>query len=156
MKQLIPILSLTAAVLWTIGAVSHGATESAANVVATGETGSVESLETHMDRIGTTFRTIRRAARDAGQYAECAELTALMLADARASLGFEPSWKGEQPEAQQEGFVAAYREEMQVFISQLEKLEEAFRAGDGAKVDALIGEIREHQKASHERFKKPD
>ena len=150
MKSALNVMLLASALLLPVSSLSWGAAEGPAAEPA------VESLQSHMDRIGTTFRTIRRAARDASQFAECAELTALMLADARASLGFEPSWKGEQPAAEQDSFVAAYRKEMQVLISQLEKLEEAFRAGDSAAIETLIGEIREHQKASHDRFKKPD
>lgn len=116
----------------------------------------MSELGSRMDQIGTTFRALRRAASDPSRQAECADLAALMLREARASLRLEPSWKESQPKEQQAAFLAEYRKEMEVMIGLLESLEKAFRAGEGAQAQEIIARLRDHQKESHRRFKAPD
>jgi soluble cytochrome b562 len=113
-------------------------------------------LESHMDLIGTTFRALRRAASDPSRHAECADLAAVMVREARASVELQPAWKDAQPREQQAAFVEEYRKEMQVMIGLLEAMEKAFREGEGARAQEIIARLRDHQKEGHRRFKAPD
>jgi soluble cytochrome b562 len=142
--------ALLSGVLLALAAVPSQAADGAATQP------EVSKLGSRMDLIGTTFRALRRAASDPARSAECADLAAVMLREARASLELEPAWKTSQPDERQSAFVEEYRKEMQVMIGLLEALEKAFRAGDGAEAQAIIGRLRDHQKESHRRFKAPD
>ena len=113
-------------------------------------------LGEQMETVSKSFRSLRRQARDPAKNAASAALAAKMHKAAVAALEHEPAWKVDQPKAEQADFVKNYKKEMKVFIGMLADLEKAFVAGDNEKAQAIIGDLRDHQKSSHKSFKAPD
>ena len=113
-------------------------------------------LGDQMETISKSFRSLRRQAKDPAKNAASAALAGKMLNATKTALEFEPAWKSEQPKDEQADFVAGFKKEMKVFVGLLTDLEKAFKDGDNATAEAIIGKMRDHQKKSHKSFKAPD
>lgn len=113
-------------------------------------------IEEEMETISKSFRTIRRQAKDPSKNAESAELAGKMLAAAKEAINHEPVWTQDQPASEQADFVKGFKKEMEKFIGMLVDLEKAFKSGDNAAAEKIIGDLRQHQKDSHKTYKKPD
>ncbi|MBC9868358.1 MAG: hypothetical protein F7B06_07985 [Opitutae bacterium] len=113
-------------------------------------------LSGHMEEISKVFRRLRRQIRDTSKNADSAALAGQMLEQAKASLELEPAWTGDQPESEQADFVAGFKKNMKEFIGLLEDLQAAFQADDTDKAVAVVAKLRDHQKESHNAYKKPD
>ncbi len=113
-------------------------------------------LSGNMEEISRVFRRLRRQIRDTSKNADSAALAGQMLERAKASLELEPAWTGDQPESEQVDFVAGFKKNMKEFIGLLEDLQAAFQADDTDKAVAVVAKLRDHQKESHNAYKKPD
>ena len=113
-------------------------------------------LGEEMETISKAFRTLRRQAKDPAKNASSAALAGKMLAAAQKALDFEPAWTADQPKDEQADFVAGYKKGMEKMVAALVDLEKAFVAGDNAKAEAIIADLRDAQKKGHKAYKKPD
>jgi len=113
-------------------------------------------LGNHMDKMGGSFRKLKKAVPDAAQNAESLKLVAAMKKEAAAAMKLEPAWKADKPAAEQAKFAADYKAEMKEFNAKLDSLEAALKAGNNAEAAKIVDELGAAQKKGHKQFKKPD
>jgi cytochrome c556 len=109
-----------------------------------------------MEKMGSSFRVIKRQIGDATKNADTLAKLAVLKENAEASLKLEPAMKADKPKGDQGKFVADYQAGMKKFIELCGKLEAALKKGDNAEATKICGAMGDAQKAGHKDFKKPD
>lgn len=107
-----------------------------------------------MDKMGSAFRALRRQAADASKNADSLAKLATIRENAVASMKLTPAKAADLPAAEQAKFVAAYKADMEKFIALTDKLTAAFKAGNNAEAEKLLGEMANAQKAGHKEYQK--
>ena len=113
-------------------------------------------LGEQMETISKAFRSLRRQAKDASKNAESAALAGKMHKAAMEAIKHDPAWTEDQPAGEQAAFVKGFKKQMETFIAALADLEKAFKSGDNAKAEVIIGELRDLQKEGHKAYKAPE
>lgn len=111
-------------------------------------------LGTKMEKIGSAFRGLRRQIGDASKNADSLAKLKTMRENAEASLKLEPALKSTKPADQQKKFVDDFRTEMKKFLELIGKVEAAVKANKNAEAEKLVAAMNDHQKSSHDSFKK--
>ncbi|WP_221031168.1 cytochrome b562 [Actomonas aquatica] len=112
-------------------------------------------LGEQMEVMGDAFRDLRRSVREADRNAESLELLATIREAAVKSLDYEPEYAADIPEAQRADFIKKYHEDMKVFLTVIDDVASALKAGDNAKAEALVGEMRSAQRSGHKAYRRP-
>jgi cytochrome c556 len=109
-----------------------------------------------MEKIGGSFRALRRQITDASKNEDSLAKIATIRQNAEAALKLEPAKKDEIPAADQKKFVADYRAKMKDFIELTTKVEAALKANNNEEAGKLVGAMGDAQKQGHKQFKKDD
>ena len=108
----------------------------------------------HMEKIGGAWRAIKKQVADASANEDTLKRLGVIREHMTAALKLEPALKAEKPEAEQEKFVANFRDAMKTEIAKVEKLEALIKAGKNTEAAALVTEVDQDQKDAHKQFKK--
>lgn len=112
-------------------------------------------LGEQMELIGDAFRDLRRSAGDPERNDESLELLGTMRAAAEKGLAFKPEYTTDKPEGEQAEFVANFKKDMEAFIATIDATAAAIKAGDNAKADELVKEMRSGQRTAHKAYRRP-
>ena len=112
-------------------------------------------LTEQMETMGDAFKAVRRQVSDASANASTLEHLATIRSAAEKGLEFAPAYAAEKPEAERAAFIEAYQKDMHAFIAVVDELSGALKAGDNAKAEELVGQMRDAQRSGHKAYRKP-
>jgi soluble cytochrome b562 len=110
-----------------------------------------------MTAINTAFKAVGRQIEDPTKNASTLEQLATIETNAKAALTLEPEKKAQVPAAAQAKFVADYKAGIQEFLTTVEKMRAAIKAGKNAEAVTILDAMKDLQRESHKEFriKKP-
>lgn len=149
MKSL-PRLFATFAML-IAGSVAYAAAETPA---ATPEKDKEDTeLTKKMDKVNKAYRKLRKQAGDMTKNTESLELVAIMREYAAAAAKLEPFKLTEIPAADRLKMLEGYRAKMKEFLSTIDQLGAALKAGHNDEAAKLVEVLKALQKEGHEEYK---
>ena len=131
-----------------------------ASILSAQEKPAPKEPETELGKLMETnngaWRKLRKQAADPANNAAAIELVATLRTGMNKALTLKPAKVEDVPAADREKFIAAYQAGLKECLSQLDKLEAAFKTNDNAAAQTLIQKLGALQKESHKEFKRPD
>jgi cytochrome c556 len=113
-------------------------------------------IEKAMHQIGKAFRQLRKQVADPALNASSLELAATIKAGATEARKHTPLKTEDVPEAERAVFVVKFREKMGEFISTVDQLEDALKAGKNDEAVRLSKALDDLQKSDHKDFRRPE
>jgi hypothetical protein len=109
-----------------------------------------------MSAMNKAWRTIKKNAADANQNEATLKLLDDMIKAAVTATDMDPVLADEQPEADRQAFIDAFRKAMKATLADLESLRAVLVSGENDKAAALIKKIDDQKKQGHKEFKPKD
>ncbi len=113
-------------------------------------------IEKAMHQIGKAYRQLRKQVADPAQNASSLELAETIKAGATEARKHTPLKAQDLPEADRAAFVEKFREKMGEFITAVDRLEDALRAGENEEAAKLARQLDDLQKTDHKDFRRPE
>jgi len=112
------------------------------------------ALEDNMEEINAAYRRLGRQVKDPAKNADSLKRIAIIREHAMSALKLEPVKKTDLPAAEQAKFVADYHGQMEMFIVQVGKLEDALKAGKNADAVEVLKALKQAQADGHKEFRR--
>jgi soluble cytochrome b562 len=107
-----------------------------------------------MSEISKAFKKLRNQVSDTAKNEESLMLVASIRENTFASLSLVPEKTADLPEAEQAKFKADFTNKMQSLLTDVDKLEAAFKAGNNEEAKSLLEALGNAQKEGHKEFRK--
>lgn len=108
-----------------------------------------------MEKVNGAFRKLRANAADATKNEDSLKQVAIIRANMADASKLEPAKKADIPAADQAKFLADYQAKLKEFVTELDKLEAALKAGNNEVAAAEVKTLGDMEKQDHKSFKKP-
>ena len=110
-------------------------------------------LEKEMKDIKNAFNQLKQQVGDPSKNASALTLVGKMRAAAVNCRKLQPEKATELPEKDRAAFVGNYKDEMNTFIANIDKLEAALKAGDNADAAKIVADLKTIQRDAHKEFR---
>lgn len=110
-------------------------------------------LTKKMDKLNAAYRKLRKQAGDATQNDDSLKQVAIMKESATAAAQMEPFKLTEIPAADRPEMLEGFRAKMKEFISTIDQLGAALRAGHNDEAAKLVETLKGLQKDGHKEYK---
>jgi hypothetical protein len=159
MKTRLTLLALVSA--FALMPVLHAAEDAAPKKM--GPKAPPTELADKMEKLQGAFRKLRKVdpatkqaqIADASKNEDSLKQIAIMKEYATAAAKLEPALKAQKPTEEQAKFVAAFRDQMKGFLTDINQLEAAVKAGKNDEAAKLVEKLNDDQKKGHTDFQPP-
>ena len=146
----IPALPFTA-----LTPAAHAADDAGKSSSEGGEKKKKETeLQKHMEVIEASMKKLRRSLPKSDQNAESLKQVAEIQKAAKACVDLAPAMAAGMPAAEKDKFVAAYKKDMEAFIGEVGKLEQAVKDGKNEQAVEIHKKLKELEDTGHEKYNK--
>ncbi len=111
------------------------------------------ALTQKMDKVNEAYRKLRKQAGEATKNVESLALVATLREYAAAAAKLEPFKLTEIPAADRPQMLEGYRAKMKEFLSTIDQLAAAFKAGQNEEAAKLVEALKALQKEGHKEYK---
>lgn len=147
-------MKLRSALLFSFFAVTGVSTSVfAAATTPPAQEGQTE-LGEKMSEISKAFKKLRSQVADTTKNDESLMLVASIRENTFASLGLVPEKAADLPEADRARFKADFTSKMKSLLTEVDKLEAAFKSGNNEEAKSLLETLGNAQKEGHKEFRK--
>jgi hypothetical protein len=109
-----------------------------------------------MEKVGKSWRSVRKQVDDPASNAATLELVAGIHANLDRAVALEPARAQDVPEAERAKYIESFRSHLKEFIGMVGELEAALKANDNAAAAALVKQLGAAQREDHKEFRRPD
>jgi len=113
-------------------------------------------IDLRMDKMGKSFRKLRKQVSDPTQNASSIQLLGTMIAAAKEAEAFKPEKTEDVPADQQAKFLSDYVAGLKGMEDALQKVSDALTAGDNAGATKMVADIADLEKKDHKQFRRPE
>ena len=114
--------------------------------------GKETELQKHMEVIEAAMKKLRRTLRSADQNPESLKQIAEIQKAAKACVDLIPAMASTVPAGERDKFVAAYKKDMEAFIGEVGKMEQAVKDGKNDQALEIHKKLKELEDKGHEKY----
>jgi soluble cytochrome b562 len=116
--------------------------------------GKETELQKHMEVIEAAMKKLRRSLPKSDQNAESLKQIADVQKAAKACVDLIPAMAATVPAGERDKFVAAYKKDMESFIGEVGKMEQAVKDGKNDQAVEIHKKLKELEDTGHEKYNK--
>ena len=116
--------------------------------------GKETELQKHMEVIEAAMKKLRRSLPKSDQNAESLKQIADIQKAAKACVDLIPAMAATVPAGERDKFVAAYKKDMEAFIGEVGKMEQAVKDGKNDQAVEIHKKLKELEDTGHEKYNK--
>jgi soluble cytochrome b562 len=111
-------------------------------------------LQKHMEVIEASMKKLRRSLPKSDQNAESLKQIGEIQKAAKACVDLAPAMAATVPAGERDKFVAAYKKDMEAFIGEVGKLEQAVKDGKNEQAVEIHKKLKDLEETGHEKYNK--
>jgi soluble cytochrome b562 len=116
--------------------------------------GKETEIQKHMEVIEASMKKLRRSLPKSEQNADSLKQVAEIQKAAKACVDLAPAMAANMPAGEKDKFVAAYKKDMEAFIGEVGKLEQAVKDGKNEQAVEIHKKLKELEETGHEKYNK--
>ena len=114
--------------------------------------GKETELQKHMEVIEAAMKKLRRSLPKSDQNAESLKQIADIQKEAKACVDLIPAMAATVPAGERDKFVAAYKKDMEAFIGEVGKMEQAVKDGKNDQAVEIHKKLKELEETGHDKY----